>query len=61
MHRQGVDFRACSDHVAGHQHETPGEVRHSGRHLGADNRAIYIDMLGLSEQEFDALKTEGVI
>lgn len=41
--------------------ETPGEVRHSGRHLGADNRAIYIDMLGLSEQEFEALKAEGVI
>jgi len=40
---------------------TPGEVRHSGGALGADNRAIYIDELGLSESEFSALQSEGVI
>jgi crotonobetainyl-CoA:carnitine CoA-transferase CaiB-like acyl-CoA transferase len=40
---------------------TPGEVRHAGRGLGADNRAIFIDELGLSEEEFAALQSEGVI
>ena len=40
---------------------TPGEVRHSGRALGADNRAIFIDMLGVTEAEFLALQAEGVI
>jgi succinyl-CoA--D-citramalate CoA-transferase len=40
---------------------TPGEVRHAGRGLGADNRAIFLDELGLSEQEFAALRSEGVI
>lgn len=41
--------------------ETPGEVRHAGRALGADNRAIFIDELGISEGEFTALQAEGVI
>jgi crotonobetainyl-CoA:carnitine CoA-transferase CaiB-like acyl-CoA transferase len=41
--------------------DTPGEVRHAGRGLGADNRAIFIDELGLSEEEFAALQSEGVI
>ena len=40
---------------------TPGEVRHSGGALGADNRAIFIDELGLSEAEFSALREEGII
>jgi crotonobetainyl-CoA:carnitine CoA-transferase CaiB-like acyl-CoA transferase len=40
---------------------TPGEVRHSGGALGADNRAIFIDELGLSEAEFSALQEEGII
>ncbi len=40
---------------------TPGAVRHAGRALGADNRAIFIDELGLSETEFSALQAEGVI
>ena len=40
---------------------TPGEVRHSGGALGADNRAIFIDELGLSESEFSALQEEGII
>jgi crotonobetainyl-CoA:carnitine CoA-transferase CaiB-like acyl-CoA transferase len=40
---------------------TPGEVRHSGRQLGADNREIFIDMLAVSEAEFEALTAEGVI
>ncbi len=41
--------------------ETPGEVRHSGNELGADNRAIFIDLLGVSETEFAALVAAGVI
>lgn len=41
--------------------QTPGEVRHSGRGLGADNRAIFVGELGLSESEFAALQSEGVI
>jgi crotonobetainyl-CoA:carnitine CoA-transferase CaiB-like acyl-CoA transferase len=40
---------------------TPGEVRHSGAALGADNRAIFVDELGLSENEFSTLQAEGVI
>jgi crotonobetainyl-CoA:carnitine CoA-transferase CaiB-like acyl-CoA transferase len=40
---------------------TPGEVRHAGGALGADNRAVFIDELGLSESEFSALCAEGVI
>lgn len=40
---------------------TPGEVRHSGRELGADNRHIFIEMLGVPEAEFEALVAEGVI
>jgi crotonobetainyl-CoA:carnitine CoA-transferase CaiB-like acyl-CoA transferase len=41
--------------------ETPGEVRHSGRALGADNHAIFVDELGVTEAEFAALQAEGVI
>ncbi len=40
---------------------TPGEVRYSGRHLGADNRGIFMGTLGLSEAEFNSLQAEGVI
>jgi crotonobetainyl-CoA:carnitine CoA-transferase CaiB-like acyl-CoA transferase len=40
---------------------TPGAVRHSGRGLGADNRTIFIDELGLSEAEFAVLQADGVI
>jgi len=40
---------------------TPGEVRHSGRGLGADNRSIFIDELGLSEEAYQRLQAEGVL
>lgn len=40
---------------------TPGEIRHSGGALGADNREVFIDELGLSAGEFAALQAEGVI
>lgn len=41
--------------------QTPGEVRHAGRALGADNRAIYLGELGLSEERFAELLSRGVI
>jgi crotonobetainyl-CoA:carnitine CoA-transferase CaiB-like acyl-CoA transferase len=41
--------------------ETPGEVRHAGRALGADNQAIYGGRLGLSAEEIAALAASGVI
>jgi crotonobetainyl-CoA:carnitine CoA-transferase CaiB-like acyl-CoA transferase len=41
--------------------ETPGQVRHSGRALGADNRAVFIDELGVTEAEYAELQAEGVI
>ncbi len=40
---------------------TPGEVRHAGRSLGADNRAIYLDRIGLQEAELAQLVESGVI
>ena len=41
--------------------ETPGEIKHLGAAMGAHNREIYLDRLGLSEEEFDALRAQGVI
>ncbi len=41
--------------------DTPGEVRHAGRGLGADNRAIYLDRIGLDEAELTRLVEAGVI
>ncbi len=39
----------------------PGQVRHLGRPLGADNQAVYGDWLGLDAQQLAALQVEGVI
>ena len=41
--------------------ETPCEIKHLGAEMGAHNREIYMDRLGLSEQELAALREEGVI
>jgi succinyl-CoA--D-citramalate CoA-transferase len=41
--------------------ETPGRVRHSGRAIGADNRDIFLNELGLSDDEFQALQAERII
>lgn len=41
--------------------ETPGSVRHAGGGIGADNRSIFIEELGLSEADFAALQADGVI
>lgn len=40
---------------------TPGEVRHSGRGLGADNESVYTEVLGLTRTQYRALIEEGVI
>jgi crotonobetainyl-CoA:carnitine CoA-transferase CaiB-like acyl-CoA transferase len=41
--------------------QTPGEVRHSGRGLGVDNREVYAELLGLSDAELETLRRDGVI
>lgn len=41
--------------------DTPGKVRHSGGDLGKDNREIFIESLGLSEQRYQELLKQGVI
>jgi crotonobetainyl-CoA:carnitine CoA-transferase CaiB-like acyl-CoA transferase len=41
--------------------ETPGEVRHSGGALGADNRAVFVEGLGIAEAEFERLAAAGII
>ncbi|WP_425825311.1 CaiB/BaiF CoA transferase family protein [Streptomyces fractus] len=40
---------------------TPGQVTHLGRDLGADNEAVYGELLGLSPAKIDALRAEGTI
>lgn len=40
---------------------SPGEVRHAGRALGADNREVFIDELGLDGTQFATLQQQGVI
>lgn len=41
--------------------ETPGRIRHAGLAMGAHNREIYQDRLGLTEAELAVLHAEGVI
>jgi len=41
--------------------DTPGEVRHAGKSMGADNDEIYLNRLCLSKTEVDELKRDGVI
>ena len=40
---------------------TPGRVAHLGRALGADNEAVYRDVLGLDPARIAALRADGVI
>jgi crotonobetainyl-CoA:carnitine CoA-transferase CaiB-like acyl-CoA transferase len=40
---------------------TPGRVEHLGRSLGADNEAVYCDLLGMDADRFKALQSAGVI
>ena len=41
--------------------ETPGQVRHTGPHLGEHNESIYGEWLGYDEERIDALKADGII
>jgi crotonobetainyl-CoA:carnitine CoA-transferase CaiB-like acyl-CoA transferase len=41
--------------------ETPPELRHAGRALGADNDYVYADLLGLSADRIAALRSAQVI
>jgi crotonobetainyl-CoA:carnitine CoA-transferase CaiB-like acyl-CoA transferase len=41
--------------------ETPGKVRWAGPALGAHNREVYAGQLGLSDQEIERLRADGVI
>lgn len=41
--------------------ETPGQIRFTGRPLGADTERILIDELGLTAESVGALREEGVI
>jgi crotonobetainyl-CoA:carnitine CoA-transferase CaiB-like acyl-CoA transferase len=41
--------------------ETPGRIRSLGPALGSSNRAVYGEMLGMSEAEIAALAAKGVI
>ncbi|GHV53143.1 CoA transferase [Deltaproteobacteria bacterium] len=40
---------------------TPGRVAHAGQPKGASNKAILCDMLGLTQEECDALAARGII
>jgi crotonobetainyl-CoA:carnitine CoA-transferase CaiB-like acyl-CoA transferase len=40
---------------------TPGRIRHAGRPLGSANREVYVEELGLSEEEVERLRSEGVL
>jgi crotonobetainyl-CoA:carnitine CoA-transferase CaiB-like acyl-CoA transferase len=41
--------------------ETPGRIRSAGPPLGKHNKEIFQELLGLSDQELEALKKEGVV
>ena len=41
--------------------ETPGRIDHLGRALGADNDAVYSDLLGLDADRLTALRAAGTI
>lgn len=44
-----------------HLSETDWDIQHAAPLLGADNRAVYCDLLGFTAKEFDSLEREGVI
>ena len=41
--------------------DTPGQIRHAGRPLGADNLEVYGEWLGYSPEQVDAMSKRGVI
>jgi crotonobetainyl-CoA:carnitine CoA-transferase CaiB-like acyl-CoA transferase len=38
-----------------------GTIRHLGRELGADNRAVYVEWLGIDGSELERLRAAGVV
>jgi crotonobetainyl-CoA:carnitine CoA-transferase CaiB-like acyl-CoA transferase len=40
---------------------TPGEITHAGPHLGQHSDAIYSEWLGISREELDDLRRDGVV
>ncbi|MEY4712366.1 MAG: hypothetical protein RIS88_1816 [Pseudomonadota bacterium] len=47
--------------VAPRLSETPGAVRHAGRHLGEDSRRVLQQWLSMDDQTLDTLQREGVV
>ncbi len=41
--------------------DTPGRVDHLGVALGADNQAVYGELLGIGSEELDRLRADGVV
>jgi crotonobetainyl-CoA:carnitine CoA-transferase CaiB-like acyl-CoA transferase len=41
--------------------DTPGGVRHAGRDIGQDSRAVLREVLGMEDARIDALAQEGVV
>ena len=41
--------------------ETPGEIKHLGVEMGAHNEEIFLQELGISDEEYAALQSNGVI
>jgi succinyl-CoA--D-citramalate CoA-transferase len=41
--------------------ETPGGVRWTGPKLGQHNQEIYTQVLGMSEEDLDALRERGIV
>jgi crotonobetainyl-CoA:carnitine CoA-transferase CaiB-like acyl-CoA transferase len=41
--------------------DTPGRINHLGRGLGADNSAVFGDLLGVSASRLAALRAEGIV
>jgi formyl-CoA transferase len=47
--------------VVPHLSETPGEIEHAGRALGADTLDVLTEVAGLPEAEVEALAAQGVV
>jgi crotonobetainyl-CoA:carnitine CoA-transferase CaiB-like acyl-CoA transferase len=52
--------RVCYRMVSYQLSETPGGIRRGAPCLGADNRTVFVEWLGLSEREYEMLQEEGV-
>jgi formyl-CoA transferase len=41
--------------------DTPGRIRHAGPEVGAHNEEVFLGELGLSREELDALRAQGIV